>query len=384
MAKAIQDLIIVDQLLTEILTSIAVGHAALAAQSASPLGSLAVKSAEVNVSFDFSVEAQQSKSGFTLGVRPTFPFGFATDINQTNQQSSITVSNRATVTLQIVNVAPLIPEATPIEQPVVPPPKVKPFDPTHAIDILEKYLRAHEGYFSRATISGFNQAQAEFRNGNETRARQLFGPVLVEIRAAVKSADATLDADTIEALDQLVVWAGAANQAARKLSARNRNDLENLLKMSRDLDIEGKSKETFVAGIQAALSSNSRAESQFHLARALEEIRPSLTGKLLPVKFFDSLERLEALKILNSPDLAWRERLVKPLTALVALVNSLEIPAKTKTNFERQCQKAADSGSELEAGSRIYQAVQDLKRRTRGTKLPPEVQQVLEGFGSKP
>jgi hypothetical protein len=383
MAKKIQDPMIVDDLLIDLLSAIAVGHASLVKRSVSPLGTLVVKSAEVSVAFDLSAEARQSDTGFTLGVRPTSPLSFVGETTQTNQTSEMTVSNRATVTLQIVNVPPLLSEPLPPPKPDPKPPDPEPFDPTRALSILEKFLRAHPGFFSDALIAAFNRALAEYKAGNAAGARRLFAPVLAEIGAAMKALPPPVDPAAEEALKQLTVWAGQARREPQKLSSKNRTDLEKLLNMAGDIRLEAELRQAFEAGIRAALNAGSRAEAQARLAGILIVIQPGLTGKLPPPAFFDLLGQLNVLAILKNPDRAWRNKLAKPMEALISLVNSLEIPAKTKNLFARDCQKAAASGSELEAGSRLYQAVQDLKRRTRGIKLPAEVRQVLEGFEPK-
>jgi hypothetical protein len=378
--KSIQDFIIVDSLLTELLAAIAVGHAELISKSQTSLGTLAVKSAEVNVSFDLSAEARESKSGFSLGVRPTLPLGAAVDTTQTGQEFTQHVSNRATVTLHIVNVAPLIPETIPDNQPKPPPPEPEPTIPNQAIAILERFLRDQHIYFSPGLIAKFNQAQAELKAGNVAQARRLFAAVLAEINAAVKALPFPVDSTVQDALNQLLAWVGSTSAKPAGLSARSKQNLSALTDTLGELNMEPNPRLAFVAGVQAALQAQTQAEAYARLANAIITAQPHMAGRLQPVKFFDLLAKLDALPALRSTDPAWRERLAKPMSALLGLIQSLNVPDRTKALFAQQCQAAAASGSELEAGSRLFQAVQDFKQRTRGAKLPEDVRRALDGF----
>ncbi len=150
----------IGDLLVELGTSIGSGSKALVTNSASRLGTLTVRTVDVDLSFEMSSNAINNTLQIDNPLATVFGAKTLSISSGTTQE---TQTNRCTIKLQIVNVADM-PQQQP-QQPQVP--AVQPAQPSPTADEkvmraeLEAALKAAEGVITRANLDPNTRAALE-------------------------------------------------------------------------------------------------------------------------------------------------------------------------------------------------------------------------------
>lgn len=369
-----KDFMWTDDLMRDIMSALAHGHADLVDKSRSALGTLAVKSAEMTVSFDFSAQGKETKDGLKLTVRPAPFFGFAADIQTEKTGQRFDVSNRATITLKIVNVAP------PPPGDVARPPSEN--DVMAALAIVLKVV----GRIWPMHMRLFEAKVAEIRNllnsGKDTQAKTIVAGVVQELRSAFKDGNTPMPKELAEALSVLETWNGNVKPKPDPLPSNAKKIIQQWLRgRLNELAIPAEVRENFKKQVEAGLKTRRATAARLLLHRAMADLAPHLAGKTLPKPWLDDLAALELLDALDTGERRWKEQLEPSLGQLRDIVGRLALPARIMADFETACERVLASESAIEAGSRLVDVLDHLRRATEKLELPEGVRETLAQLG---
>lgn len=181
-----EDFMLTDELLLEIAEALGQAHARLVDNSASALGTLVVKTARLDIGFDFSAQARRSTRGVGLRLRPLSRPGLSATSSSDDAQAR--ASNRATISLEVVNVAPLVdaPEPPPAPRPPPRPPATPPVTDKDALAALNTLFDSASSAWPELE-AGLRRAVTQIveRVGQQriAEARALVAALLAELRA---------------------------------------------------------------------------------------------------------------------------------------------------------------------------------------------------------
>lgn len=269
MADEMRDLMIVADEMRDLMEALAHGHAALVDRSDSPLGRLAVKTADLTLDFDLSAEAKKVGDSFRLQVRPTPFFGFTTSTTTEKSTRQLQMRNHAQLVLHIVNVPP------------APDPADQPDDAgdsdddnsgretdaekrrklIDAIVQIQQFIDRSPGMkvaFNTRELSrinqGFEAAKDELApDGSEARAMQNITPFYSELRTAIMAQDDVRSIKpSLARLDAWLNWQPAANADWRERLAL---PLTNLRQLVGDLPVPPAVKGQFTRRAKQVLAS---------------------------------------------------------------------------------------------------------------------------------
>ncbi len=317
MAERVKNLVMVDDLLIDLMTALGHGHRRLLDASVSDVGGLAVKSAEVVVEFDMSAEQRKTASGVSLGVRPAPLFTPpSVGVDNTSSESTLTASNRARMTIQIVNIP------TVADEPDPKPKKKKKKKPSADPD---------DPVVKKAADPG--------------------RPI---------TPDRPTDPDPQKK-------AAAALQALRDAIER-RGVLADRPQVRRRLD-------DAIARYHAAPSAETRG-AVLELIRP-EWRRADFVPSF---EVLHELEAAGLLDALADDDRRFRDALAPGLRQLVAMVDTFELGADAVLAFHKAVDEVLGSASQTEARGRLVAAVRRLRRQTADQPLPEGMHQFLAGL----
>lgn len=307
MAQQSDNWIIVDDLMREVMEALAHGHAALVERSESPLGRLAVKTAELTLDFDLSAKAKTDSESFSLQVKPTPFFGFFTETNNEKASRQVELRNHAQVVIQIVNVPP------------APDPADGPDDAgdsdddnsgretdaerrrnlIDAIVQIQQFIDRSPGMkvaFDTRELTrinqGFEAAKDELApGGSETRAIQNITPFYSELRTAIMAQDNVRSIkSSLARLDAWLDWQPAANAEWRERLAL---PLTNLRQLVGSLPVPPAVKGQFTRRAKQVLASANEAEAAGRLVAAVADLKQRTKDLSLPEDVRRSLDSIK-------------------------------------------------------------------------------------------
>jgi hypothetical protein len=366
--------LIADELMREIMGALAHGHAELVAKSRSPLGTLAVKQAQLTVAFDLSVQGRESKDGLRLAVRPAPMFGLQFEQQSQQSASRLDVSNRATITLDIVNVMPPLRDDGPADG-----------DPAATRRRVDEALRSVQAFIaSLSPRVGALLADKIARildlidDSSIDAARALVAALLADLAGI--EAEVTLPPEVEAALATLRALAGDTTPNADPIAPAAKRAAQALASELEAMNLPVAATR-IRQPVERALARGRIGALRLVLAHRMNELLPELTGKVLPKSVIDALAALNLLDALDTGDGQWKQQLEPSLQQLRALVGGLGLPARIASAFNAGCDAALASRSAVEAGSRMVFVLDDLRRATAKLKLPEEVRAALDRLG---
>lgn len=391
--------VLADDLLREILGALAHGHATLAKESRTPLGTLVVKEAEVTVAFDFSVQARETAQGVGLAVRPPKGGGFLLVPGLEAAQSDVRTDlvNRAQVTVRIVNVLPpeeaaaTLPDRPPKdtrpEEPPREPPEKPPLSPGEVLKLAQTvlaYLHAQRPEAAKVLQARVAEIERAAQEGDASGLRRSVAAFVADVRTVLKEHRDAVPPAIQDALKRLAEASAAAAPAADTLRAYTRDRIAALAPMLDAAGVPAGMRRAFAGHATAALDSGRTMAARAVFAAALRDLTPALTGKVLPVAFFDTLDKLDLRDTLEPTGGVWRAPFEASLAHLRRLVAGLDLPRRPMRAFERGIASALASRSAVEAGSRLVAALDRLRDDTADLDLPPPVRDTLAHLGGTP
>lgn len=205
-----EDYMLTDELLLDIAGALGQAHARLVDESATSLGTLVVKTARLDIGFDFSAQAHKTTSGVGLRVRPTSGFGISAETTGDARQAR--AANRATVSLEIVNVAPLIEGAGPPPSapgpPIAPapPPVIAHKDVLAALNALHGEVKAAWPALEAGLAVALGQIVSRLNDQRGAEARALTAALLAELRQWLQSQNQVASVALGRAMLTLDAW----------------------------------------------------------------------------------------------------------------------------------------------------------------------------------
>ncbi|MFH7245249.1 MAG: hypothetical protein ACHWZW_20620 [Spirulina sp.] len=382
-----------DDLMTNIMGALAHGHKELVTQSNSNLGTLAVKSAQLNVSFDFSVVEKNTGERLGLTVRPSPFFGFAAGFQTEKSEQSASISNRATITIDIVNVAPLsdtkesdTSSGEDTEEGTTGNtgnPPVRPYDKERLkilLDELLAFIKRDWPSILSSTETLVNEIEVYLRTDEVRIAGALITKLTGDLYKAFQATNTRMSRELEAVLGNLDAFLSGIKLTDELIPSNTRDIIESLPRQFGLLDLSAEILSNFDQQIKAVLGSDSEIAAGLILQRAIAELAPHLSGKILPKKLLDSLEELRLLKTLDISDMQWKQAFESSVRTLRTSIRTLQLPEDISTGFEADCDHALASHSAIEAGSRLVVALDTLNRTTQELPLSQEIQKVLEQF----
>lgn len=311
MAQEASELMIVDDLMRDLMEALAYGHATLVEKSESPLGRLAVKSADMTLDFDLSAEAKKVGDTFRLQVKPTPFFGFSTSTSTTKSTSQVQVRNHAQLVLHIVNVPPA-PE--PADVPVDGDEKDngrsdrEPDDKRienviTAIHQIQEFInsssdvRAILGRQLPRINQDFKVAQDELASdGSEMRAKQKVEPYYAKVRTVIMAQDNIRPVKTsIETLDDWLEWQPEPEgvTGVTDWQGRLQAPLANLRQLVGGLPVPPPIKAQFTRRTKQVLASSNEKEAASRLIAAVADLKKRTQNLSLPEDVRRTLDGIE-------------------------------------------------------------------------------------------
>jgi hypothetical protein len=309
MAQQSDNWIIVDDLMREVMEALAHGHAALVERSESPLGRLAVKTADLTLDFDLSAKAKTESESFRLQVKPTPFFGFSTSTFNEKSNRQVELRNHAQLVIQIVNVPPA-PEQT---------------DVSDGRDGADNGRSDRESDDERreAVIDAINQIQQFIRNtpnmkiaidereltriyqdfeaakdelasvGSETLAIQKIEPFYSELRTAIMAQVNTRSVKpSIERLDDWLDWQPEP-ETDPEWRERLQVPLTNLRQLVGDLPMPPAVKGQFNRRAEQVLASANETEAANRLVAAVADLKQRTQKLSLPEEVRRTLDSIK-------------------------------------------------------------------------------------------
>jgi hypothetical protein len=308
MATVIHDLMIVDDLIRDLMEALAHGHATLVERSESPLGRLAVKTADMTLDFDLSAEAKKVGESSRLQIKPTPFFGFSIGTSTEKNTQQIQVRNHAQLVLHIVNVAP-----TP-----------KPVDVSgdgdekdngrsdretederreavgNALHQIQQFInsssdiRAILGHQLSRINQEFNTAQEELDSGgSEAEAKQKVEPYYTEVRNIIMAQDNIRSVKTsIETLDAWLEWQPEPD-GVPGWQLRLQAPLANLRQLVGGLPVPPTVKAQFTRRTKQVLASANENEAASRLMAAVADLKHRTKDLSLPEDVRHTLDSID-------------------------------------------------------------------------------------------
>ncbi len=387
--------ILAGDLMREIMTALAEGHAALVNTSRSPLGTLVVKGAEVAVSFDFSVQARETQTGFALQVRPPLGggFGLGPALETKASEQTTEIINRATIRLEIVNVVsqektavrderPPRDDTPPIDrEPDSPPPGLADAEVIKVMRAVWEYLSQEFPAAAKVLKTHLDEVRARLEAGELDKARRGVAAFVADVRLVHEQQGQEVPDAVATALDRLAAWAGTARPAADSLRLPDRERIATLASLLAEAQVDAPVRRAFAAQAEKAIATGRGAAARAVLAHALAELAPHLPGRVLPVPFLDHLEKLGLLGVLETTDGTWRAPFDAALARLQALADDMPLPRRAATAFGKGVGRVRQSQSAVEAGSRLVRVLDALREATDALDVPHAFRDTLRALG---
>lgn len=200
-----EDFMLTDELLLDIADALGQAHSRLVDNSASALGTLVVKTARLDIGFDFSAQVRRSTRGVGLRLRPLSRPGISATSSSDDGQAR--ASNRATISLEVVNVAPLVdaPDPPPAPRPPAPPP-VSDKDALAALNALFDTASSTWPELEAGLRRAATQIVERVGQQRIAEARALVAALLTELRAWLARVGQVAPAALGKAMGTLESW----------------------------------------------------------------------------------------------------------------------------------------------------------------------------------
>lgn len=305
MAQQSDNWILVDDLMREVMEALAHGHAALVERSESPLGRLAVKTAELTLDFDLSAKAKTDSESFSLQVKPTPFFGFSTNTSTTKNSSEVQIRNHAQLVLHIVNVPPA-PEPVDMPDSTDNSDDGKPDRETDA-EIREKRIEAItqiQQFIARSSelkvilgskltfiTNGLKAAKDDLAKKDDAAAEQKIAPFYAELRRTIMAQNDTRSVGTsIKTIDDWLNW---QPEPADDWQGRLQAPLTSLRQLVSNLPVPPAVKGQFTRRAKQVLASANETEAASRLVAAVTDLKQRTQNLSLPEDVRRTLDSID-------------------------------------------------------------------------------------------